>query len=201
MEKLPSAKKKKYLTAQEDILEAAGRVFVEKGYEGSSISDIAEKKNMNQSLIYHYFKNKKALWSATKSFLLKEYIEGSASCIDTSHGLHYFLMKFCRYGFEYLASHPEIVRILNWQRLEDKRHQLIKLKLTGRQGFEEAFIEMQNKGEIQKDLDPHLTTVFIRSLIRAPFFDDFSWISKDPACEQLYLETIVASIEKAIAPH
>ncbi len=193
-------RKKRRENTREDILKAACQVFIDKGYEGSSISDIAGAQGMNQSLIYHYFQDKKELWLRAKEYLLKEYIEGSAACIDTEHGLKNFLMKFCRYGFEYLASHPGVMRILTWQRLEDRRSQLVGFNLTGRQGVEKALIEMQQKGEVRSDLDPHLTTVLIRSFVRAPFFDDFSGIESDASRKQVYLETIVACIEKILKP-
>jgi AcrR family transcriptional regulator len=182
---------------KEEILQAACHVFIEKGYQGASISDIARVKGLNQSLIYHYFEDKKELWHRAKEYLLKEYIEGSAACIDTERGLKNFLMKFCRYGFEYLASHPGVMRILTWQRLEDSRSRLVDFNLTGRQGFEKAFVEMQKKHEIKADLDPHLTTVLIRSFVRAPFFDDFSEIEDR---KQRYLETIVSCFEKMLQP-
>ena len=70
-------KRKRRENTREEILQAACQVFIEKGYEGASISDIAHLKQMNQSLIYHYFKDKKALWYSAKEYLLKEYIEGS----------------------------------------------------------------------------------------------------------------------------
>ncbi|MBS3904731.1 MAG: TetR/AcrR family transcriptional regulator [Simkania sp.] len=185
---------------RQEILEAASQVFIEKGYEGASISDIACLKEMNQSLIYHYFDNKRALWEHTKEFLLKEYVEGGIASIDTRHGLRHFLMNFCRYSLEYLVKHPGVTRILTWQRLQDRRNKLGDFKLAEKVGFEKAFLDMQNKGEIRQDLDPHLVTVLIRSFIRAPFFDDFSEIGKDSLRQQLYLETIVGCIEKAVQP-
>jgi AcrR family transcriptional regulator len=180
---------------REEILKAASKVFVEKGYEGASISEIAKLKGLNQSLIYHYFRDKKELWHRAKEYLLKEYIEASGSSIDMEADLPAFLMKFCKHGFEYLASHPDVVRILTWQRLEDKKGKLVEFKLTGREMFEKAFSQMQKKGKIRADLDPHLATVLIRSFIRAPFFEDFSKVNSND-----YLKAIVDCIRRIIQP-
>ena len=47
---------------RQEILDAAMRVFYEKGYEKTSISDIALKLGVAQGLIYRYFKSKEALF-------------------------------------------------------------------------------------------------------------------------------------------
>ena len=47
---------------KQEILDAAMRVFYEKGYENTSISDIALKLGVAQGLIYRYFKSKEALF-------------------------------------------------------------------------------------------------------------------------------------------
>jgi TetR/AcrR family fatty acid metabolism transcriptional regulator len=46
---------------RKEILEAAVRVFAEKGYHGCRISDVAEEAGVAYGLVYHYFGNKDAL--------------------------------------------------------------------------------------------------------------------------------------------
>lgn len=46
---------------QWDILDAATKVFAEKGYEGSRTSDIAKEANVAEGTIFRYFKTKKDL--------------------------------------------------------------------------------------------------------------------------------------------
>lgn len=48
---------------RQEILDAAMRVFYDKGYEKASISDIALKIGVAQGLIYRYFKSKEALFA------------------------------------------------------------------------------------------------------------------------------------------
>ena len=40
------------------ILDAAIKVFADKGYHGSRVSDIANEAGIAYGLVYHYFKNK-----------------------------------------------------------------------------------------------------------------------------------------------
>ncbi len=46
---------------QWDILDAATKIFAEKGYEGSRTSDIAKEANISEGTIFRYFKTKKDL--------------------------------------------------------------------------------------------------------------------------------------------
>ena len=46
---------------QWDILDAATKIFAEKGYEGGRTSDIAKEANISEGTIFRYFKTKKDL--------------------------------------------------------------------------------------------------------------------------------------------
>ncbi len=46
---------------REQILEAALRIFSEKGYAGASIRDIAREVGVTEGLLYHYFESKEQL--------------------------------------------------------------------------------------------------------------------------------------------
>ena len=47
---------------KQEIIETAMRLFCEKGYEKTSISDIAREMNVAQGLCYRYFPSKEALF-------------------------------------------------------------------------------------------------------------------------------------------
>lgn len=48
--------------AQERILEAAEHEFIEKGFNGARLGDIAKQAGVNKALIYYYFKDKERLY-------------------------------------------------------------------------------------------------------------------------------------------
>src|SRR5438105_1311581 len=49
---------------REQILDAALRIFSEKGFAGASIRDISREVGVTEGLIYHYFENKEQLEQA-----------------------------------------------------------------------------------------------------------------------------------------
>jgi len=61
--------------AEDDALEAAMRVFWEKGYEGSTLADLTEAMGINRSSMYATFGDKEALFRLA----FARYAEGPAA--------------------------------------------------------------------------------------------------------------------------
>jgi AcrR family transcriptional regulator len=54
--------------AQERLIDAAGRIFAEKGYDGATVRDICQQANANLAAINYYFRDKERLYiEAVKS--------------------------------------------------------------------------------------------------------------------------------------
>ena len=74
-------------------------IFVKKGFEGSSISDIASQAKTNKSLIYHYFENKDDLVKLCLCDLcipgLKDTCIIPLQGVKTTSDLKGSLMAFC----------------------------------------------------------------------------------------------------------
>ncbi len=49
---------------QDAILEAASRLFIERGFPGTSMGDIAEAMGVTRTAIFYYFRNKEAILNA-----------------------------------------------------------------------------------------------------------------------------------------
>lgn len=49
------------LTTEEKIKQAATKVFMEKGFDGTTTRDIATEANINLALLNYYFRNKQKL--------------------------------------------------------------------------------------------------------------------------------------------
>lgn len=60
----PAAPRRRLSAAdrRDQIVAAAGEVFVERGYQGTSLEDIAAHLGVTRPLIYHYFRDKDALY-------------------------------------------------------------------------------------------------------------------------------------------
>ena len=56
---------------QNDIINAAEKVFFAKGYDNVTMDEIAKEAEVNKALLYYYFKNKEALFFAVNLYGVK----------------------------------------------------------------------------------------------------------------------------------
>lgn len=62
----------KRMTTKEIIIEVAGNLFMEKGFQATSTRDIAEYAGITQPNLYHHFKTKETIYIAVLEKLAKE---------------------------------------------------------------------------------------------------------------------------------
>jgi len=60
------------LYSEKRILEAAKKIFHEKGFEGSRMQEIADKAGINKALIHYYFRSKENLFNSVFREALQE---------------------------------------------------------------------------------------------------------------------------------
>jgi AcrR family transcriptional regulator len=141
------------------ILDSAIKVFAEKGYHRSRVSDIADEAGIAYGLVYHYFKNKEEVlnsifrerWSA---FLeaIRLYHESPLSCREK-------FTNICFYLINSYNLRPDLMEVLVLEIARSSKF----LQESHLEKFEGAFrlIEAiirdgQSKGELKPDVDPQL---------------------------------------------
>jgi AcrR family transcriptional regulator len=62
-----------YNDKQVQIMEAAEKLFADKGFEGTSVRDIAEKASVNMAMISYYFGSKEKMMEAMFSYRFESY--------------------------------------------------------------------------------------------------------------------------------
>lgn len=153
------------MNTEEKILKAAAALFVKGGFEGISISQIAKAANINQSLIYHYFESKEALWKSVKNYFVEAYASKEDLKLDSKNGLKSLLKQIIYSRFEFYEKHPEVVRMAMWQRLETDKNKLIGGTLFSPDNWKGVFAELQKQGEIKKEVNLDRMVLFITSLV------------------------------------
>lgn len=92
------------------ILQAAERVFAEKGYIQSTISEIAKLSNVSEGTIYEYFKNKEDLLLSIPEKKFKEHIRALDEIFELKTPLRK-LRRFIRYHFYLYMTEPDFVKV------------------------------------------------------------------------------------------
>ena len=192
----PKAKKNNTL---KKIIKSAKHLFLENGFNGTSIRDIAKKANVQSSLIYHYFSNKVELWKTVKESLINsENFTSINDCIkqDTFES---FVKKLVEARFNIHASNPDMLKILDWQRLE-KNSSLAGIK--NQQNFasldqlEEKVRFFQETGQLSKSLSARYIILFISAATIAPFTLSYE-LDKNTLEENNFIKTTTDLLLKA----
>lgn len=181
------------------IIKSAKALFLENGFNGTSIRDIAKKANVQNSLIYHYFSNKVDLWKTIKESLINpETFSSINECIkqDTFDS---FVKKLVESRFKIHANNPDMLKILDWQRLE-KNSSLAGIKsqenFASFDQLEEKIKYFQETGQLSKDFSAKYVLLFISAATLAPFTRSYE-LDKDILEENDFVKTTTTLLLKA----
>lgn len=176
------------------ILEAAEKIFVEKGFSATSMSKIAKDARVTKSLIHHHFGSKEQLWMEIKKRRFAEYfaMQKEQLAVDDL-GVESF--RNCIVGlFDVLRNNPEVVRLISWhllERTDTERHE-DEEELTS-MGLARLF-EAQSEGFLRKDVDPRYMLVAFFCLVFHWFMSKheyLKWVGIDPDSESVDDEYLI----------
>ncbi|MBY0501052.1 MAG: TetR/AcrR family transcriptional regulator [Alphaproteobacteria bacterium] len=193
--------KNEHATAQK-IIQTAKEVFLTKGFEGSSISDIANKAKISKSLIYHHFSHKRDLWKAVKTSIFQAFVGQALSQVSfPMDSFKSFLKSFVTLRFRFYEDNPEIARLITWQRLENTQEDIIGIENKKFTSIEPQIREFQKREEIRPELDPKMVSYFIMSAASMLFMDkpDFLDIHTENEKKQQFLDMLIESLYLAFA--
>lgn len=157
---MPQVKTRDPAATRRQILEAARKVFVDKGFGIATTAEIAELAGVTKSLIHHYFGSKDGLWLAVKEEGFEAYGSVQHRMLEESEGTVELLRDSITTYFEFLRLNPDFVRLMGWVLLERRDGGEIGAGLIelGSRRIREA----QDKGLLRDDVDPrHVLFVFL----------------------------------------
>jgi TetR/AcrR family transcriptional regulator len=97
---------------KEEILDAATRLFAERGYEGASMNDVAERVGMRKASLFYHFATKEALYEAVIGRLI-DTLRSALSAVYAGEGS--FRERIARAADTVtvvLGGHPYAARLL-----------------------------------------------------------------------------------------
>lgn len=143
------------------ILQHARAAFIEKGFAGASVADIAKRAKVNKSLLYHHFESKEGLWHEVKLEMLGlEYDDRVRDLMKADISAREFISRYLRMKLDSLLKYPELVRLVQWQLLEPDFEKLMSVHALGEQ-IKAKFDEFQKKGEIRRELSLDVMRVLV----------------------------------------
>ena len=155
---------------KDKILAAARGLFVEHGFAGTSMGKIAKLAGVTHSLLFHHFGNKEKLWAEVKQSIVSEASHKSTMIPSTDLPFKDFLHEAFNNNIHFFNSNPDIIRMINWQRLESKTQETIKVGLTkDGEKWLTAFKHYQSTGDIHPEYKIEFVLKFFFALaVAAP---------------------------------
>ncbi|PJD96135.1 MAG: hypothetical protein CK425_06955 [Parachlamydia sp.] len=156
--------------ARAKILQAGRTLFLEYGFSGTSIGALAKLAGINQSLVYHYFENKEDLWRQVKA----DIVASAGISEDFTNPAHIktlqdLLERLVTTRFRVYAGNPDLIRMLMWQSLEDKKAALAGSSSSWTKSWENIILDLQKKKKITAKFTPQEIILMVNGIIWAPF--------------------------------
>jgi AcrR family transcriptional regulator len=187
-------------STREKILQAAKVLFVERGFSGTSMGQIALKAGVNHSLLFHHFGNKQNLWQAVKQAVIEHGKSVYEILPSADQPLPLFLKELIERAVVFYKKNEEITRLVNWQRLEFVTEQIGGIDLAEEsKNWLMACRHYQEKGEVNPGLKPEFIVTLILSIVAAIAMDPNAFI-QDPENHKAYVNFCIESLLKALAP-
>lgn len=137
----------------DQIIEAAEKLFQEKGFAATSMSEVAKAANVTKSLIHHHFGSKESLWDAVcgkNQARMQKYL---ASILDESSSVEGgFLEHAITAFFQHIEKNPGFSKLQTWVAAEQRSQRSMQLETLAE--LEQRLRDDQERGNIRSDLDP-----------------------------------------------
>lgn len=185
------------MSTKEKILQAAKKLFIQYGFAGTSIGKIAEEAGINHSLIFHHYKNKKNLWLSVKQNMVVE-AQQDKRMPSLSLPFQNFLKELFYININFYRENPDLIRMLNWQRLEYDTNEEIGITINSEtQRWIDAFASYQKKGDISKNFKMEYIVSMVLAIMSSTSLDPNVFIDTKEK-ENDYINFIIELIVKAL---
>ncbi|QMU26869.1 TetR/AcrR family transcriptional regulator [Adhaeribacter radiodurans] len=101
-----------FLVPEEKLKEAAKKVFLEKGFDGTTTRDIAQEAGMNVALLNYYFRSKEKLFSLVFNELLELNFRGMLHIMNQPIPLKDKITGLIDHDFHIFRCNPGLVTFL-----------------------------------------------------------------------------------------
>lgn len=168
-----------HVSTRDQILDEALKCFAERGYEGTSLNDIAAGVGIRRPSLLHHFPSKDSLYGNVFERLLSEWLERLEESIASPVTGWDKAELVLRSGFALFAETPDYVRIMRREALDGGEHLGMDLSTVLKPLFDAAVIyfEEQMKNGTFRYHDPrHLLITGYGAILTyfsdAPFIDE-----------------------------
>jgi AcrR family transcriptional regulator len=158
-------------STEQKIFEAAKDVFQNKGLEGARMQEIADKADINKSMLHYYYRSKELLFEKVYELSIIKLMPQVASLLNEDMPLDIKLRKFSAKYLELIKANPDIpLFVIHEMNKNPNRLKKFIAKEIGKrvQPFLDQIKEEREKGNTV-NLPPEQIFVNIMAMLVFPF--------------------------------
>ncbi len=153
-----------------EIVDAAARVFAERGYHGASTQDIADLLGMRQASLYYYFDSKETALEEVCALGTAGFVERAEAILKDGRSAEERLGQLMATHIAPLDDRADYMRtFLNerkWLPMESRRR-IGRMSRRLEAIFERVIRDGIRAGEFRPDLNPRVTTLALLGMMNA----------------------------------
>ncbi|MAL17809.1 MAG: TetR family transcriptional regulator [Balneola sp.] len=161
----------KQKATEDQIFEAAARVFQRDGYAGARMQEIADEANINKSMLHYYFRSKDQLFREVFQKEMMRFFPSIFKVLGSDDKLDQKLPKLIDAYYEFLQDNPTLVQFVI-QEMNNHPKELRNF-MSENDIHPPASFGVQIKKEIEEGnmdpIDPRQLLISIVGLILFPF--------------------------------
>jgi AcrR family transcriptional regulator len=176
-----------------EIIDAAARVFAERGFHGASTQDIADVLGIRQASLYYYFASKEGALELVCLKGVEGFFEAAKSIATGPGPAGEKLARLIKSHVTPLTDRSDFVKVFLNERQHlptESRRRIGKWSRGLERIFEDVIREGVRSGEFRHDLDTRLATLAILGMANAAV----SWYRK----EDVSIDRIAAEFARLV---
>lgn len=154
----------KYAVKKVAAIEAAARVFAEKGFHGATTEDIATEMGIKQGSLYYYFKSKEAALQDVCEYDFLSYVQRMEKICAKDQPFEAKLLSIVTSHLTNYSSKNNAMKVHNEQRLflpQEKRVLLKELGTMYRRLLEQTLQQGIDQGVVHDTINTHFVAYSI----------------------------------------
>ena len=94
---------------EDQILDAAYRIILQKGKAGSRMQEIADEAGVNKALLHYYFRSKDKIYTAVMQRIIRELLKTVAGNLDFTSPFEDLIRSFVKYHIRTLRKNRKLI--------------------------------------------------------------------------------------------
>lgn len=152
------SKPKKYAAKKLMAIEAAAKVFAEKGFHGATTQDIAQSMGIQQGSLYYYFKSKEQALQEVCEYGFDVYVARMKKICAKDQPFEAKILAIITSHLTSYSQKDSAMKVHNEQRLYlpvERRSRIKQLGSTYRELLEQTLKQGIDTGVVRDDIDTH----------------------------------------------